>query len=196
MSVAMATDFPFEGAPFTADDLDQMPDDGRRYEVVDGMLHVSAAPGRVHQRACRRITRLLEDACPLDMEVVQAPFSVRLAPDAVMEPDVLVARDADLTERDLPTAPLLAVEVLSHSTRLYDTHVKRERFERAGTRHFWVVDPVATPDDARLIAWSLGPDGRYRQVADVKGEDRYVTADPFPLTVVPADLVRRRSAGQ
>jgi Uma2 family endonuclease len=190
MSVAMAMEFPDGSAPFTAEDLEAMPDDSRRYEIVDGMLHVSAAPGRLHQRACRRITRLLEDACPRNMEVIQAPFSVRVAPDTVMEPDVLVALDSDLTDRDLPVAPLLAVEVLSHSTRFYDTHVKRERFERAGTPDFWVVDPVAGADEARLIAWSLGDDGRYRQVADVKGGDPYHATHPFPVTVTPADLLR------
>lgn len=190
MSVAMAVEFPSGGEPFTAADLERMPDDGRRYEIIDGMLHVSPTPGLLHQRAVGQVCRLLDDACPPHMEVILARFSVRLEPDTIVEPDVLVARDSDLTQRDLPAAPVLVVEVLSHSTRLYDMHIKRERFERAGTGHFWVVDPVASPDEARLVAWSLGADGRYRQVADVKGDDAYTTADPFPVTVVPADLVR------
>ncbi len=84
---------------------------------------------------------------------------------------------------------MLAVEVLSPSSRLYDTHIKRERFERAGTPACWIVDPVANPWDARLVAWVL-PDGKYRQVADVKGEDGFHATLPYRVTVVPADLVR------
>ena len=119
--------------PFTRADLAAMPDDGRRYEIIDGVLIVSAAPGRMHQRAVFRMARLLDDACPPELEVLIAPFAVGLADDTELQPDVLVARRADLTERDLPTAPLLAVEVLSHSTKLIDLNVKKARFRRAGT---------------------------------------------------------------
>jgi len=183
-------DQPLPAGPVTRAELDAMPDDGRRHEIVDGMLYVSAAPGLIHQRVVLRLAIVLTSVCPPDCEVVVAPFDVALADDTVMEPDVLVARRCDLTSRDLPAAPVLAVEVLSYSTRLYDTHIKRERFERAGTPHFWVINPVANPDEAHLVAWTLGPDKRYEQVADVKGNDPFTTEDPFPVTVVPADLVR------
>jgi hypothetical protein len=53
-----------EERPFTVDDLDEMPDDGRRYELVDGMLFVSAAPGWLHQHAVHRLSVLLDLACP------------------------------------------------------------------------------------------------------------------------------------
>ena len=56
---------------------------------------------------------LLRLACPPELQVLLAPFDVALAGDTVMQPDVLVARRRDLTHRDLPTAPVLAVEVLS-----------------------------------------------------------------------------------
>jgi hypothetical protein len=55
---------------------------------------------------------------------------------------------------------------------------------------FWVVDPVARPEEARLIAWELGPDGKYVQVADVAGEKRFDAVLPYPVCVIPADLVR------
>lgn len=176
--------------PFTREDLAAMPDDSRRYEIVDGMLFVSAAPGRIHQRAVFALARVLHDGCPAELEVVLAPFAVGLADDTELQPDVLVGRRDDFTDRDLPVAPVLAVEVLSPSTRLYDTHIKRERVERAGTPAFWVVDPVAVPAQARLVAWELASDGRYRQVADVVGESGFEADTPFPVTVRPADLVR------
>jgi Uma2 family endonuclease len=178
------------GGPFTRADLEQMPDDGRRYELIDGVLIVSAAPGRLHQRAVLRLAMALHGACPLGFEVLTAPFAVGLADDTEIQPDVLVGRDADFTPKDLPAAPVLAVEVLSPSSRLFDTHVKRARFERAGMPAFWVADPVARPAEARLIAWELGDDKRYRQVADVTGEERFDATLPFPVTVIPADLVR------
>lgn len=178
------------GQPFTRADLDLMPDDGRRYELIDGVLIVSAAPGRLHQRAVLRLARLLDDACPPEDEVLIAPFAVGLGVDTELQPDLLVAGRDQLTDRDLPGAPALAVEVLSPSTRLIDLNTKRVRFERAGTPSFWAVDPSARPDGARLIAWELDDDKRYRQVADVSGSRLFTPALPFPVAVAPADLVR------
>jgi Uma2 family endonuclease len=190
MVLAMDTDMPVYGRAFTRADLEDTPDDGRRYEIIDGVLIVSAAPKPLHQRAARRLTRLLEDACPPEIEVLPGPVAVGLAEDTEIQPDIVVARWADFTDKDLPVPPLLAVEVLSPSTRLFDTHVKRERFERAGTPSFWVVDPVANPHQAGLVAWELGGDRHYREVASVVGEEEFSATRPFPVTVVPAALVR------
>jgi len=191
MVVAMSTpQIQQSGRPFTRADLEDVPDDGRRYELIDGVLIVSAAPGRVHQRAVGRLYRLLDDACPAEFEVLIAPFAVGLGDDTELQPDVLVARRDQLTDRDLPGPPALAVEVLSPSTRLIDLNSKRERFQRAGTPSFWVVDPIARPAQVRLIAWELGPDKRYQQVADVTGEKEFAATLPYPVSVNPADLVR------
>jgi Uma2 family endonuclease len=188
-AAVMAAEPIASGRPFTRADLEQMPDDGRRYELIDGVLIVTAAPGRVHQRAVGRVYRLLDDGCTPAFEVLLAPFTVGLAEHTAMQPDVLVARRDQLTDRDLPGPPPLAVEVLSPSTRLLDVKVKRARLERAGTPSFWVVDPVARPEEARLIAWELGPEGRYQQVADVTGEKGFDATLPYQVSVVPADLV-------
>jgi Uma2 family endonuclease len=181
---------PSVGRAFTRADLHNFPDDGRRYELVDGTLVVSAAPGRLHQRAVGRLYRLLDDACPPEFEVLMAPFAVGLAGDTELQPDILIARRDRLTDRDLPGAPELAVEVLSPSTRVYDLNVKRERFERARTPAFWALDPVAVPHEAQLIAWELAPDGRYQQVAEVTGEKEFRAALPYQVSVIPAALVR------
>jgi Uma2 family endonuclease len=193
----MAVPMPMEtdtmsGRPFTRADLERMPDDGRRYEIIDGVLIVSAAPGRLHQRAVGRLWRRLDDAASREFEVLAAPFAVVLADDTELQPDLLVARCEQYTDKVLPSAPMLAVEVLSNSTRLIDTHVKRERFERDGTAAFWIVDPVARPEEASLVAWELGPDKKYRQVAHVVGTGSFGATVPYPVTVSPADLVRER----
>lgn len=49
------------GRPFTVDDLERMPDDGMRYELLDGELYVSAAPSKRHQRLLKRLLRLIDD---------------------------------------------------------------------------------------------------------------------------------------
>jgi Uma2 family endonuclease len=190
MAVAMLDTPTGSGRPFIRADLEHMPNDGRRYEIIDGVLIVSAAPGRVHQRAVLRMARLLDDVCPAEFEVLIAPFAVGLADDTEMQPDVLVALRDQLTDHDLPGPPALAVEVLSPSTRLFDLNSKRERHERAGTPSFWVVDPVARPDEARLIAWELGSGRKYRRVADVTGEKEFAATLPYQVSVIPADLVR------
>jgi Uma2 family endonuclease len=178
------------GRPFTRADLDAMPDDGRRYELIDGVLVVSAAPGLRHQVAVVELSFLLRGACPPGFRVLVAPFAVVLADDTELQPDLLVARRTDLTERDLPRPPVLAVEVLSHSTRFIDRNVKRARFERAGVPTFWIVEPAANPAQARLEVWELTDAGRYRLAAEAVGEQSYRARTPYPVAVRPADLVR------
>jgi hypothetical protein len=102
--------------PFTVHDLEGMPDDGRRYELIDGELLVSPAPGLRHQTVGLRLYRVLDDACPDDLYVLTAPFAVQTDISNEVQPDVLVARFDELTEKNLPAAPVLAVEVLSTSS--------------------------------------------------------------------------------
>jgi Uma2 family endonuclease len=125
--------------PYTRADLEHTPDDGRRYELIDGYLYVSAAPGRVHQRAVTTLVGLMLKACPPEFEVLCGPFAVALSEHTEIQPDVLVGRRTDFTEREIVT-PALVVEVLSPRTRMVDTHIKRARLERAGIRSYWIVD--------------------------------------------------------
>ena len=104
-----------QSRPLTARDLAAMPDDGHRYEIVDGTLVVTPAPSWRHQRAVVRLVTALAGAAPADLEVLTAPFDVRLADDTVLQPDVLVCRITDLTQRNLPVAPLLAVRSSSNT---------------------------------------------------------------------------------
>jgi Uma2 family endonuclease len=173
------------GRALTRSDLATMPDDGHRYELVDGTLLVTPAPRLAHQRAVLDLAIRLRAACPPDLEVLVAPFAVALADDTELQPDVLVARTSDLTERDLPAPPVLAVEVLSPSTRLVDLNLKKARFEVAGTPAYWVVDPA----EPRLTAWELR-DGGFVEVGDVLGSDPYDATVPFAVRIAPADLVR------
>lgn len=175
------------GLPLTRADLEAIRaerQDGRRYELLDGVLLVSPAPRRLHQRTLARLFRLIDDACTNEFEVLFAPFDVTLADDTVLQPDLLVGRRSDFTDRDLPAAPALAVEVLSPSTRRFDRLLKRSRYEAAGAQSYWIVDP----DQPALTAWTLDS-GRYLEVATVVDNEAFIAAEPFALTVVPAALV-------
>ncbi len=136
--------------PFTVTDLEAMPDDGRRYELIDGELLVSPAPGWSHQEAS------------------------------------LVARFADLTEVNLPRAPLLAVEVISPSSGLRDRSLKKAVYERMGVQSYWLVDP----DRSRpaLTAFELRG-SCYHEVAAVSGRDLWEADRPFAVRIIPADLI-------
>lgn len=178
---------------FTTDDLDAMPADGRRYELIDGQLLVSPAPAVPHQRVAYVLFGILEAACPDDMLVIGAPFAVRPDRHNELQPDVLVGRFDDLVPGGVPgkrltTAPLLAVEVLSPSTRLSDRTLKRAAYARLGAASFWLVDPDV--DRPSLTAFVLDGDD-YRQIAEVSGDEPFVAQHPFEVTIVPADLVRR-----
>ncbi|MBM9463556.1 Uma2 family endonuclease [Aeromicrobium sp. YIM 150415] len=172
------------GRALTRDDLDTMPDDGHRYELIDGVLLVSPAPRPVHQRVIRKLSRIVEDHCPESEEVFFAPFDVALAADTVMQPDLLVVSRRDLTDRGVTVPPLLAVEVLSPSTRNFDLLLKKERLQRAGCAHYWVVDP----DVPSVTAWTL-IDGEYAEVARAAGAERFEVVEPLALSLVPSELI-------
>ena len=170
--------------PLTYDDLQAMPDDGHRYELVDGTLVVTPAPSNRHQGAVGKLHLLLTPACPAELAVRLAPFEVKLSDDTVVQPDLIVARRADLTERNLPVAPLLAVEVLSPSTRLFDLNLKKARYEEAGCASYWVFDPVGL----ELVVWELRS-GRYDEVLHLVGDDTGTVSQPYDVSLRPVDLI-------
>ncbi len=172
------------GRALTRADLDAMPDDGHRYELIDGALVVTPAPRIRHQDVVASLHLLLHDAAPADVKVLFAPVDVALADDTVMQPDLLVAARSAFTEKDLPTAPVLAIEVLSPSTRGIDLLLKKDRLQRAGCAHYWVVDP----DEPAITAWEL-VDGIYIEAARAVGEQIFEVERPFPLRLSPDSLV-------
>ena len=172
------------GWPLTRTDLEQMPDDGHRYELIDGTLIVTPAPAIRHQLVVGQLHLVLTAACPEGLQVLLAPVDVALDEHTVLQPDLLVARKSDLTARDLPTAPLLAIEVLSPSTRRVDLTLKRSRFEAAGCPSYWAVDP----EEPSVTVWQLQGQA-YVEVAHVAGRQRLDLEAPYPVTIVPAALV-------
>ncbi|WP_183095571.1 Uma2 family endonuclease [Nocardioides stalactiti] len=169
---------------FTYADLELMPDDGRRYEIIDGVLIVSASPDPIHQRVIRKLLLELSPLVPDGVEPFFAPLDVKLAEDTVLIPDLLLARQEDLTRRFHEGAPLLAVEVLSPSTRNIDLTLKKARLEQAACQHYWVVDP----GKPSITAWEL-VDGSYVEVGTALGEGTLAIERPVRIELTPARLI-------
>lgn len=172
------------GEPLSADDLEGFPDDGHRYELLDGSLLVTPAPGTSHQRCVVVLAALLEAAAPTGAWAMVAPYEWRLSPATTFQPDVLVAWRDGFTSRRLERAPLLVVEVLSPSTRSIDLVLKRHAFAAAGASWYWVVDPL----EPSVTALRLDGD-RYIEAAVAVDREALVMDEPFPVTVVPASLL-------
>ncbi|RIQ31222.1 Uma2 family endonuclease [Jiangella rhizosphaerae] len=172
--------------PWTVDDLGQFPEsDGNRYELVDGMLIVSPAPRWSHQRVSRKLLYVLEDACPADLELFYAPVDWQPDDHNSLEPDLLVVAKKDLVDERAIHRPLrLAVEILSPSSRLYDTKVKFAKYAEGGVASYWIVDPDGGPS---IVAYDL-VDGDYVEVAQGSGDDEIRLERPYPVTVTPSAL--------
>ena len=129
---------------YTVDDLDGFPDDGNRYELLDGMLLVTPAPGGRHQIiAARLIYYLSEPLVPGNLGKVTGPGVIILRPRTQLEPDVLVfpGHISARTEWVDVSEHWLAVEVISRSSRMYDREFKRDAYLALGVKEVWLVDP-------------------------------------------------------
>lgn len=174
------------GRELTRADLETLPDDGHRYELLDGSLLVTPAPGPAHQVVAFELAKVLDAAATgSDLLVLLAPVEVVLSDLVVLQPDVVVVRRDDIDERGVVGIPLLVVEVLSPSTRRFDLGSKRAAYEAAGVGLYWVIDPEAPS----LNAWRL-EGASYAVEATVSGQTAYQVVDPLAVEIVPASLLR------
>ncbi|HXP21221.1 MAG TPA: Uma2 family endonuclease [Streptosporangiaceae bacterium] len=183
--MTIADAWPTTSREFTVDDLDRTPDDGRRYELVDGALIVSPAPTVWHQIVLGELLFELRQVCPKDQRVLPGP-GVRMSIHTELIPDIVSVRFADLSGPRITEPPLLAVEVRSPSTALFDLNTKKAVYERFGIESYWIVVPDA--DQPELVAFELR-DGSYRQVARALGDEPFRAERPFSVEIVPSRLV-------
>ena len=152
----------------TWDHVQQLPDDGNRYEAIAGELYVTPAPSVRHQRISKRLSlalhRILEQSGL--GEVFSAPLGVRFPSTGEgVQPDLLfVSRDrrAIVATDELKGPPDLVVEILSPTTAGRDTGLKRLLYERQGVAEYWIVDPEAKTVDV----WRFGSDPRTERFVD------------------------------
>ena len=129
----------------------------RRFEMLDGVLCMISVPDTRHQAvALRMASALLErvEAGNLGL-VLQAPYSVMLSGNTVVQPDILYVRKERrgmVGRMNLHGAPDLVIEVISEGTRLRDLSLKRKIYARFEIPEYWIVDPEA--EKVELLIWS------------------------------------------
>ena len=160
------------GVVLTYRDYEALPDDGRRYELHDGQLFVTAAPGVPHQRVVGRLFVLLRQHVEDHHlgEVLVSPVDCILSETTVVQPDIVYvesSRGSLVSTRGIEGPPTLAVEVVSHSTAQVDRGAKLQLYARLGIPHYWIVDPEQRGIDAYAAA-----EGVFRIVARLSGDDR------------------------
>ncbi len=125
-----------------------LPDDGNRYEVIGGVLHMSTAPSFFHQWIIRQIFLTLYaqiDTVGVGL-TIWSPLGVFMPGCDPVQPDLLVIRREDMgiiCDRRVEGVPALLVEILSPSNPAMDTDVKRKAYARAGVPEYWIVRPAS-----------------------------------------------------
>jgi len=156
------------------EDLASIPPDGKRYELLDGDLHVTAAPKTRHQRAVGELFVILREYFT-PPKVLLAPCDVILSERDVVEPDLIVVKDqSQVAEHGVLGPPLVVVEVLSQETAHFDRTVKAPFYAKHGIPHYWIVDP----DDQRVECFTL-EGNTYRLAAACTGAETFAHPD-FP----------------
>jgi Uma2 family endonuclease len=131
---------------FTYDDYLTLPNDGKRYEIIDGDLLVTPAPSTEHQEILGNLYAILRAAVSAkDIgKIFCAPIDVVLSMTEVVQPDIVgVSRERlqIITKKNIVAAPDLVVEILSEATAKTDRTTKKQVYERHGVREYWIVDP-------------------------------------------------------
>jgi len=175
---------------FTYNDLLEMPDDGRHYEIIDGELVVNASPIPRHQIIAGRLENAIFnylDEHPIGI-MIHAPMDVVFTQRWVLQPDILYIRNERrevITRTNINGAPDLAIEVLSDSTRKKDEITKRKAYEQFGVGEYWIVDPVLES----IKVYRRGSAGIYARAFEASNESEgaTITSPLFPgLTITLA----------
>jgi Uma2 family endonuclease len=185
---AAISDFPPSGG-WTTDDLDHLPQDGRRRELLDGVLLMSPSPSDLHQVVAMRLGVALEATCPGNLHVTQA-VEVRFNPRRSFIPDVLVVTwDAARrrTARYEPHEVHLAIEIVSDSSVSMDRITKPALYAKAGIPYYWRIE---TEGGIVVHTYKIDPEeevyysiGEFAEVLDV--------TQPWPIKLSLARLMPR-----
>jgi Uma2 family endonuclease len=167
-----------------------LPDDGNRYEVIDGVLYMTTAPSNFHQWIIRQIVRrLFQQVDEADVGVtLWAPIGLFMPGCDPVQPDIVVIRGSDLSimhDRRIFGIPALLVEVLSPTNPETDLRVKRSAYARAEMPEYWIVRPatrdvlICTQPDATM--------GDYAQVQHI-APDAELISPTLPFHAPAADF--------
>ena len=169
---------------FTYEDLQYIPPDRNRYEIVDGELFVTPSPITLHQRIVTNLSGELRQHVRQHRlgEVFVAPLDVVFSFSTVFEPDVIFVSRSRLHivgEKNISGPPDLIVEVLSESTAGLDREIKPKQYALYGVPEFWRVHPFEkTVEILRL------KEGEYELAARL-GFEENLTSPLFPGLILP-----------
>ncbi|MBI4573246.1 MAG: Uma2 family endonuclease, partial [candidate division NC10 bacterium] len=164
-----------------------LPDDGKRYEILDGDLYVTPSPTARHQRLSRNLFLALAQHVQTHMlgEVLAAPLDVILAEDSIAQPDILFISNERLpiVRNWVHGAPDLVMEILSPGTRDRDRTLKRHLYARHGVRELWLVDP-----EARTVeVFALDPASEVHPRIFAEGDS--LASDVLPTLHLPLEPI-------
>jgi Uma2 family endonuclease len=175
--------------PYTFADLEALSDDGNRYELIDGGLHVTPATTPMHQRAARRLGALLnsvgeaQELETLDSIDVDCGRDTVLRPDAIMLPAKLVEEGP----RPMPARLVaLVAEVVSPSSVRMDRVLKAQLYADAGIPHYLLIEL----DEPRATWFGPAGSGAYEVRGAATGDERLVLTEPVAVEIVPSKLLR------
>lgn len=176
------TTLPLGADGWTVDDLERLPDDGLRYELVDGALLVTPPPPNDHNLFANELGYLLRGMLSRDW-VVLAPGAVEFDVRNWRSPDLLVVRRKALQHKYArPDEALLAMEVMSPSSVSTDRLTKPAQFAAAGIPHYWRIEPAEPVLITHRLEGSV-----YRETGRHLGE--VVLDEPVPLRFHLAELM-------
>lgn len=146
---------------------------------------MSPSPSHLHQRVVSNLHLILAASRPAGYEVLTAPYDWVVNEFSVFEPDLVIVPEPNDPLARFEGTPLLAIEVLSPSSRLWDLRTKRAAYEAAGLCDYWLVDPSIPI----LTVFRLR-DSRLEPEAEVFGDDAYETESPVKARITPSDLIK------
>jgi Uma2 family endonuclease len=163
-----------------------IPDDGQRYEIIDGVLYMAPSPNEYHQVASNMIAYYLTAYVKVAGlgQVLTAPFDVKLSFKTVVQPDVLVFLYKRGQVEKLSTVvkriPDVAVEIVSPGTLKHDRQRKFHAYEQAGIREYWIVEPKRRSVEVYALE-----NGAYCQTGVFSGEQTIISqvVPDFPVAV-------------
>lgn len=136
----------YAGLRLSAEEYLALPDDGHRYELIDGVVILSPGPSFGHQDIRGHIEMQIRAYCePRKLGWVASEVDIRLGPRLVYRPDLVFVsvEQSPKRPRAIDFAPRLVVEVLSPSNAVTDLSTKRDDYETAGVLEYWIVNPVS-----------------------------------------------------
>lgn len=155
---------------WTYEDYCALPDDGNRYEVINGRLYMSPSPTPEHQELSSRLFEALLVLKRAGGRLFYAPVDVIFPGASPVIPDLVFLRSDQVglvTRRGIEGVPYLLVEILSPSTAGYDRTVKLNKYASAGVEHYWIMDPAS-----RTLMMLVLDGATYRLAASLGPEDR------------------------